>query len=115
MFPNYLNHTSARALVTGYHSSANRAVALQKPFVMLETGTGSCGGFPGVSDSFGAAIWGVDYALQMAGANFSHALMHIGGQSVYYNVSFVAFQLAFLDLTRSIGIHTPAFQPDIIP
>ncbi len=29
----------------------------------------------------------VDYALQLATANFSTALMHVGGQNVYYNVS----------------------------
>jgi hypothetical protein len=28
-----------------------------------------------------------DYALQMAYGNFSTALMHVGGQNVYYNVS----------------------------
>lgn len=47
-------------------------------------------GFPGLSDSFGAALWGLDYAMQMAYSNFSGAMMHIGGQSVYYNVSYVA-------------------------
>jgi hypothetical protein len=46
----------------------------------------SCGGFPGISDSFGAALWGVDYALQMAYSNFSEGLFHVGGQSDYYNV-----------------------------
>jgi hypothetical protein len=28
-----------------------------------------------------------DWALQMAYYNFSSALMHVGGQNVYYNVS----------------------------
>lgn len=52
---------------------------------MFETNTASCGGFPGISDSFGAALWGVDYGLQMAAVNFSGALFHVGGQSVSYN------------------------------
>lgn len=52
---------------------------------MLETNTASCGGFAGLSDSFGAAMWMTDFALQMAYANFSAALMHVGGQNVYYN------------------------------
>lgn len=59
---------------------------MQKPFIMFETNTASCGGFPGISDSFGAALWGVDYGLQMAYSNFSGALFHVGGQSVFYNV-----------------------------
>jgi len=38
-----------------------------------------------ISNSFGAALWGVDYALQMAAVNFGGALFHVGGQSVAYN------------------------------
>lgn len=54
---------------------------------MFETNTASCGGFPGISDSYGAALWALDYGLQMAYSNFSEALLHVGGQNVYYNVS----------------------------
>ncbi|KAG1831103.1 hypothetical protein EV424DRAFT_1575213 [Suillus variegatus] len=56
-----------------------------KPFIVSETNTASCGGFPGLSDSFRAALWGIDYALQLAYSNFSTVLFHVGGQSVYYN------------------------------
>ena len=56
---------------------------------MFETNTASCGGFPGVSDSFGSALWAVDYGLQMAYSNFTGALLHIGGQDVSYNVSYL--------------------------
>jgi hypothetical protein len=59
---------------------------MQKPFLMFETNTASCGGFPGISDSFGAALWGADYGLQMAYSNFSGALFHVGGQGAFYNV-----------------------------
>ncbi|KAG6863538.1 hypothetical protein C0991_005219 [Blastosporella zonata] len=52
---------------------------------MFETNSATCGGLSGISDSFGAALWGIDYGLTMAAANFSHALLHVGGQSVYYN------------------------------
>ena len=52
---------------------------------MFETNTASCGGFVGISDSFGAALWGLDYAMQMAYSNFSLALFHVGGQNVFYN------------------------------
>lgn len=46
-----------------------------KQFMMMETNTASCGGFPGVSDSFAAALWGTDYGMQMAYGNFSYALL----------------------------------------
>ncbi|KAJ6603190.1 hypothetical protein DFH09DRAFT_1019182 [Mycena vulgaris] len=56
-----------------------------KPFLMMETNMASCGGVMGVSDVFAAALWGLDYALQMAHSNFSGAFFHTGGQHVFYN------------------------------
>jgi hypothetical protein len=52
---------------------------------MFETNTASCSGFPGISDSFGAALWALDWALTMAYSNFTAALFHVGGQNSYYN------------------------------
>jgi hypothetical protein len=88
IFPSFLTHNSGKGIVAPYLNSSNLARAAGKPFIMFETNTASCGGFPGVSDSFGAAMWAVDYGLQMAYSNFSGALLHVGGQSVYYNVRF---------------------------
>ena len=56
-----------------------------KPF-KFETNIVSCG-FAHISDSFGVALWGTDYALQMAYGNFSGALFQVGGQVDFYNVS----------------------------
>ena len=74
-------------MVAQYLNSTQLAIAAGKPFIMFETNTASCGGFPGISDSFGAALWGLDYGLQMAYGNFSGANWHVSGQDVYYNVS----------------------------
>jgi len=52
---------------------------------MFETKSASCGGFPGIADAYGASLWALDYALQMAYSNFSVAMFHIGGQNVSYN------------------------------
>jgi hypothetical protein len=86
VFPDYLNHTSGQLLVQPYLNSVSLAQAAGLPFIMFETNTASCGGFLGVSDSFGAALWGIDYGLQMAYSNFSEALFHVGGVDDYYNV-----------------------------
>jgi hypothetical protein len=86
-FPNYLHHDAGRRLIEPFLNSSAIAQSLGKPFMMFETNTASCGGFPGVSNSFGAALWAIDYGLIMATSNFSRALLHIGGQNVYYNVS----------------------------
>lgn len=74
-------------MVDPYRTASGIAASKNKPIVMLETNTASCGGFPGISDSFGAALWSADLAFQLAAANFSQVLFHVGGQNVYYNVS----------------------------
>ena len=86
-FPSYLNHDAGRGLIQPFLNSSAIAQSMGKPFMMFETNTASCGGFPGISNSFGAALWALDYGLIMAASNFSHAMLHIGGQNVYYNVS----------------------------
>ncbi|THH18224.1 hypothetical protein EW146_g2709 [Bondarzewia mesenterica] len=85
VFPDYLNHTAGQNLVQPYINSTLFAQQVGKPFIMFETNTASCGGFPGISDSFGAALWALDYGLQMAYGNFTGALLHIGGQNAFYN------------------------------
>ncbi len=52
---------------------------------MFETNSASCAGFPGISDSFGAALWALDWAFTMATNNFTTALFHTGGIHSYYN------------------------------
>ncbi|TFY66769.1 hypothetical protein EVG20_g4322, partial [Dentipellis fragilis] len=85
VFPEYLNHGSAQNSVKPYVNSTAFAQSVGKPFLMFETNTASCGGFPGVSDSFGAALWALDWGLTMAFNNFSGALLHVGGQNAFYN------------------------------
>lgn len=103
VFSDFLNHTSGQSIVQPYLNSTAYAQTLGKPFIMFETNTASCGGFPGVSNSFGAALWALDYGLQMAYSNFSGALLHVGGQNVYYNVNlfFMFFQQSILTARTS--------------
>lgn len=84
-FPAYLNHGNIQSLTTQYISSTQLAQSVGKPLHMFETNTASCGGFKGISNSFGAALWATDYGFQMAHTNFSEALLHVGGQNDYYN------------------------------
>ncbi|KIY53575.1 glycoside hydrolase family 79 protein [Fistulina hepatica ATCC 64428] len=85
IFHNYLNHTAPISFLSLYMNSSALAQSLGLPFYMLETNTASCGGFYGVSDSFGAALWALDLGLQMAYSNFTGGLLHVGGQNVFYN------------------------------
>ncbi|KAF5329457.1 hypothetical protein D9619_009103 [Psilocybe cf. subviscida] len=85
MFPTFLNHTAGQNIVAPYLNSTAYAQSKGKRLLMFETNSASCGGFVGISDSFGAALWALDYAMQLAYANFSGAYFHVGGQNVYYN------------------------------
>ncbi|KZP33173.1 glycoside hydrolase family 79 protein [Athelia psychrophila] len=84
-FPKYLTHTAGASIISGFLNASKTAQSIGKPMLMFETNTASCGGFPGLSDSFGSALWGLDYGLTMAASNFSGALLHVSGGSVYYN------------------------------
>ncbi|TCD66253.1 hypothetical protein EIP91_001616 [Steccherinum ochraceum] len=88
VFPLYLSHdgeNASKSMIRKYLNSTAVAQAAGKPLMLFETNTASCGGFMGISNSFGATLWGIDHGLQMASSNFSGALLHIGGQDVYYN------------------------------
>lgn len=87
VYAEYLTHYSGVNIVKPMLNSTMIAQQQGKPFIMFETNSASCGGFAGVSNSFGIALWALDYGLQMVFSNFTHALVHVGGQNVYYNVS----------------------------
>lgn len=61
------------------------AVTANIPYMLIETNTASCIGIVDVSDTFTAAIWGVNMAMQFAYRNHSGILLHSGGQSTIYN------------------------------
>ena len=105
MFPTYLTHKNGQGLVSNYLNSTMMAQTWGKPFLMFETNTASCGGFPGISDTFASALWAVDYGLQMANSNFTGALLHAGGQNVSYNVRIIVLRMVRSELTpRAIFI-----------
>ena len=85
IFINYLQHNASTNVVAPYVNSSQFAAQNNKPLIMIKTNTASCSGFPGISDSFGAALWAIDWALTMAYNNFTAALFHVGGQGSYYN------------------------------
>ncbi|CAE7105895.1 unnamed protein product [Rhizoctonia solani] len=84
-FSSYIGHNTITSLAAQYITSSQMVQAAGKPFVLMETNTASCGGFPGISDSFAATMWTADLGLQFAFINFSQVLLHVGGQDTYYN------------------------------
>jgi hypothetical protein len=104
LFNTMLQHPSAVDWVAPYYPSTALALENGKPFVMMEFNTATCSGLPGLSNSFGAAMWIADTGLQMAYANFTGALLHVGGQDSYYNVSFF-FLLSPIQYMRTMLIN----------
>lgn len=109
----YLTHATGVRITQQYLNVTQFAQEVGKPFMMFETNSASCGGFPGISDAFAAALWGLDYGLMMAYSNFTGALFHVGGQNVYYNVSslsfFFFFRLRILTPPSTLAIHPYAY------
>ncbi|EIW61463.1 glycoside hydrolase family 79 protein [Trametes versicolor FP-101664 SS1] len=58
----------------------------RKPVLMDEFSSASCGGVPGISDTFAASLWEVDYALQMALTGYAGAYLHTRERGVTYNL-----------------------------
>jgi hypothetical protein len=85
-----MTHKAAQDYVAPYLNSAKLAQEAGKPFMVMEFNTGTCSGFPGLSNAFGAAMWILDASMQMAHSNYSGAMLHVGGQDAFYNVSYEA-------------------------
>ncbi|EJD54199.1 glycoside hydrolase family 79 protein [Auricularia subglabra TFB-10046 SS5] len=81
----YMQHPFAVKFGNDYVDSVRAAIAMNKPVILLETNTASCNGFLGLSDAFSGALWAMDLSLQLASVNFTHVMLHLGGQAAWYN------------------------------
>ncbi|RYO73642.1 hypothetical protein DL764_010420 [Monosporascus ibericus] len=77
------NHTTLWLNVSQFVPEVAAADRAGAPLVMGETNSVSCGGRSGISDTFGAALWGVDYVLLDAAIGISKTYFHLGAQSEY--------------------------------
>jgi hypothetical protein len=87
------NHTVLWLNVSQYVPQVAAADAAGAPFVMGETNSISCSGRSGISDTFGAALWGVDYALMAASVGIQRLNMHLGAQSQYSSFTPLPYEL----------------------
>ena len=77
---------TAVALTQWNAHGINLANEAGKPVVMSEFSSVACGGYPTVSDTFGATLWSTDYAMQMAVVGYSAAYLHTRERNVSYNL-----------------------------
>ncbi|KIM79214.1 glycoside hydrolase family 79 protein [Piloderma croceum F 1598] len=72
----FLIYKLGQIIVEPYLDFTQYAQTMLKPLLMFKTNIVSCGGFTHVRDSFGVALWGVDYALQMVYTVHFYALFY---------------------------------------
>ncbi|KAF2670117.1 hypothetical protein BT63DRAFT_454296 [Microthyrium microscopicum] len=77
------NHSTLWLNVSQFIPEIEAADHAGIPFIMGETNSVSCGGRSGISDTFGAALWVVDYVLLAASLGMQKIFFHLGAQSEY--------------------------------
>lgn len=82
---NFLSHFKTRDLVAMYDDEIAAARSLGKIVHMGETGSVACHGKAGVSNTLGAALWELDYALTGATAGIRRFFFHMGHGDFYYS------------------------------
>jgi hypothetical protein len=73
-----MNHTETVNSISSQLSLASALANYSIPFILGETNSLYNEGAPGLSNSFGAALWGVDFNLWCASQNIRRVHMHQG-------------------------------------
>jgi hypothetical protein len=78
-----MNHTTTVSYFSQWSTSINAAHAAGLAFNMGETGSVSCHGKAGVSNTVGAALWEMDYVLNGAVLGMQGVYFHMGSPFYY--------------------------------
>lgn len=73
-------------LVSQYDEEIAASRSVGKEVHMGETGSVACHGKDGVSNTLGAALWELDYALSGASAGMDRFFFHMGQGDFYYSM-----------------------------
>jgi hypothetical protein len=97
-----MNHTST-VLSVNKHLNESTLLNAGLPYILGETNSLYNQGAPGLSNSFGAALWGVDFNLYCAATGIQRVHMHQGT-----NYRYASWQPVETDL-ESIGTKAPYY------
>ncbi|KAH6691291.1 glycoside hydrolase superfamily [Plectosphaerella plurivora] len=81
-----LNHSETTGLLDKYSGEIKASKSLDKELHMGETGSVACHGKDGVSNTLGAALWELDYALSGSVAGINRFFFHMGKGDFYYSM-----------------------------
>ncbi|KAF1953937.1 hypothetical protein CC80DRAFT_537190 [Byssothecium circinans] len=75
-----LNHTKTVSSIAAHNAeqAALKAAGMNLDYILGETNSLYNQGRPGLSNSFGAALWGLDFNLMCAATNIKQVFMHMG-------------------------------------
>ncbi|KAG8905052.1 hypothetical protein FRC01_008498, partial [Tulasnella sp. 417] len=82
----YTNHANVMGLATYNLQGVRLAQESGLNVSMSEFNSVSCGGYPGISNTFAALLWTIDYALQLASLGYTSAYIHTREPGVTYNL-----------------------------
>ncbi|KAI7548168.1 hypothetical protein KC331_g4577 [Hortaea werneckii] len=83
---NFLDHEKTVDLIRTYINETSAVKAVGGILHMGETGTVACHGKAGVSNTLGAALFQIDYAIQGALAGYARFFWHNGQGDYYYSM-----------------------------
>ncbi|EXJ59619.1 hypothetical protein A1O7_03765 [Cladophialophora yegresii CBS 114405] len=81
---NYVNHLETVGFVSQYQGEIAAAKSAGAIFHIGETNSVACHGKDGVSNTLGALLWEIDYALTAAAAGVDRLFFHSGVGGFYY-------------------------------
>lgn len=97
-----MNHTRTKQSIDAHVSEYN-AISPGIPHIFGETNSLYNQGRPGLSNTFGAALWGVDFLLYSASVNIQRVHLHMGT-----NYRYQAWQPVTTNIT-SLGTKAPYY------
>ncbi|KAJ7885159.1 glycoside hydrolase family 79 protein, partial [Mycena olivaceomarginata] len=89
--PYYMQHSNVVALAAwqspAFEKVANNNSSNAPRLILSEFNSASCGGIPGLSDTFEVgALWVADYSLQLASVGYTAAYLHTRERGITYNL-----------------------------
>ncbi|VUC34739.1 unnamed protein product [Clonostachys rosea] len=102
-----LNHHVVWQNVSQFIPQVAAAEAAGSRLINGETNSISCSGHSGISDTYGAALWAVDYILLQASIGIEKVYFHLGAQSEYS--FFTPLSYEYKNESLEAGIRAPYY------
>ncbi|KAG8855621.1 hypothetical protein FRB96_006816 [Tulasnella sp. 330] len=82
----FVNHYNVIGLGSVWLNGVQTAQQAGVNVSMTEFSSAACGGIAGVSNTFGATLWTIDYVLQLATLGYASAYIHTREAGITYNL-----------------------------